>query len=65
MEDVDDNYKIINTKISSGKDKGLIDNIKKSINKVKELIPRKKRKMNNNCQKKWHNCTSSHKVVLK
>lgn len=65
MEDVDDNYKIINTKITSGKDKGLIDNIKKSINKVKELIPRKKRKMTNNCQKKWQNCTSSHKVVLK
>lgn len=65
MEDVDDNYKIINTKITSGNDKGLIDNIKKSINKVKELIPRKKRKMTNNCQKKWQNCTSSHKVVLK
>ena len=65
MEDVDDNYKIINTKITSGKDKGLIDNIKKSINKVKELIPRKKRKATNNCQKKWQNCTSSHKIVLK
>ena len=65
MEDIDDNYQIINVEKGKSQNKSAIDNIKKSINKVKELIPRKKRKMSHNCQKKWQNCCSSHKTSLK
>ena len=39
----------------------LIDDLKKSINKVKQIIPRGKRKDDYKCKKSWHNCTSSHK----
>ena len=62
-EDTEDNYHIVKPKKTDNK-LDLIDSLKKSINKVKNIIPRKKRKSKHNCQKQWHNCSSSHKVVL-
>ena len=61
------NNKSINSekKVQShnSKELSLIDNLKKSVNKIKEIIPRNKRKPNYKCKCKWQNCTSSHKVV--
>jgi hypothetical protein len=60
-----DNNKAKITEVKSNNSKGLslLDNLKKSVSKIKEIIPRKKRKPDYKCKCKWDNCTSSHKVV--
>jgi hypothetical protein len=60
-----DNNKAKTTEVKSNNSKGLslLDNLKKSVSKIKEIIPRKKRKPDYKCKCKWDNCTSSHKVV--
>lgn len=50
-----------NVESQNAKKFSLIDNLKKSINKMKEIIPREKRKHDYKCKKSWQNCTSSHK----
>ena len=60
-----DNNKVKTTEVKSNNSKGLslLDNLKKSVSKIKEIIPRKKRKPDYKCKCKWDNCTSSHKIV--
>ena len=71
QEDSDEQYIFLNNnnnenkkptiKSSNAKKLSLIDNLKKSINKMKDIIPREKRKHDYKCKKSWQNCTSSHK----
>tara|TARA_B100000963_G_scaffold339158_1_gene336662 strand:+ start:1550 stop:2239 length:690 start_codon:yes stop_codon:yes gene_type:complete len=67
QEDSDEQYIFLDNnnnkeiRASNAKKLSLIDSLKKSINKVKEIIPREKRKIDYKCKKSWHNCSSSHK----
>ena len=38
---------------------------KENVSKVKSLLPRKKRCPNFKCQKKWNNCTTKHRPIIK
>ena len=72
MEDSDQVFsfitqnKIKNKSIGNvNKSNTLLKNIRKEVANIKTLIPRKKRCPNFKCQKKWQNCTSKHKPIIK
>ena len=72
MEDSDQHFSFINAKNNSDKSMNnvnksgkILKNIRKEVANIKKLVPRKKRCPNFKCQKKWQNCTSKHKPIIK
>jgi len=47
------------------KSESILKNIRKEVSNIKKLIPRNKRCPNFKCQKKWQNCTSKHRPIIK
>ena len=72
MEDSDQLFSFLNTKVSNtksigniNKSKDILNQIRKEVSNIKKLVPREKRCPNYKCQKKWQNCTSKHMPIIK
>ena len=72
MEDSDQQFSFIIDKKTPYKSLGknnksnkILDTIRNEVSNIKKLIPREKRCPNFKCQKKWKNCTSKHRPIIK